>query len=227
MSLQSNDVLVLAHGAFHGPWCWQPTIKRLEREGLRCVAVDLNRGGAEPDRVALQGVVDGLRADGFRVHAIGHSLGCISVALLDPDSLATAILLAGPVADGPGMPDSSKMIGEGFLEHLEHFDDGRCLLSRDPARGIFYHRCDPKDAERALDQLRPTFIYGAGPTERVFHEALPVTYIACAEDRAIKPAYQAAVCEQMTYSVTLDFDHSPMLGAPDLLAAAILDAMAR
>jgi pimeloyl-ACP methyl ester carboxylesterase len=78
------DVLVLAHGAFHGPWCWQPTMQVLESKGLRCVAVDLNRGGLQADRDALQATVNALRREeGCRVHAIGHSLGCASVQALD------------------------------------------------------------------------------------------------------------------------------------------------
>ena len=48
-----TEALVLAHGAFHGPWCWRPTISRLEKEGVRCVPIDLNRGGLDADRDAL------------------------------------------------------------------------------------------------------------------------------------------------------------------------------
>jgi hypothetical protein len=47
------DVLFLAHGAFHGPWCWALLTERMEARGVACVAVDLNHGGLGPDRDAL------------------------------------------------------------------------------------------------------------------------------------------------------------------------------
>lgn len=228
-----NEALVLAHGAFHGPWCWHPTIQRIEAQGIRCVAVDLNRGGAEPDRIALQSVVDELRGEGCRVHAIGHSLGCISVGALDPNTLASAMLLAGPVADAPNMPDSRSMIDPSFLKKLQSHDDGRASLLREDAEAVFYHRCKPEEADWALDRLRPTFIYGAEPSDPNkphFWDTLPLTYIACSDDRAVQPSYQAAVCKalpQSTPAVTLDADHSPMLGAPDALAAVVVEAMQR
>lgn len=220
-----NEALVLAHGAFHGPWCWRPTIERVEAKGVRCVAVDLNRGGLEADREALQAAVDALRAEGARVHAIGHSLGCCSVAALDPTTLATAMLLAGPVANHPDLPDDRGMIGPGFIEHLQPQDDGRAILPRDFARNAFYHRCTEEEAEAALDQLRPTFVYGTKPADPPFWEQLPVTYIACSDDRAVQPSYQEAVSARLPLSATLDWDHSPMLGHAEALADVVLEAM--
>lgn len=222
-----SEALVLAHGAFHGPWCWQPTIDHIEARGVRCVAVDLNRGGLEADRAALQEAVDTLGREGHRVHAIGHSLGCCSVAALDPATLATATLLAGPVANHPDLPDDREMIAEGFLENLQPQDDGRAILPRDFARNAFYHRCTEAEAEAALDRLRPTFVYGTQPADPPFWQQLPVTYIACTDDRAVKPAYQKAVAAHLPLSATLDWDHSPMLGHAEALADIALEAMGR
>jgi hypothetical protein len=81
--------------------------------------------------------------------------------------------------------------------------------------------------------LRPTFVYGpeaAPPDEPLFWDALPMTYIACSDDQAVLPSYQAGVCEGLSgsiSSVTLDSDHSPMLGAPDALAEVVISAMRR
>ena len=222
------DVLVLAHGAFHGPWCWHPTMQVLEKKGLRCVAVDLNRGGLEADRDALQAVVDALRTEeGCRVHAIGHSLGCASVQALDAGTLASAMLLAGAVGAAPGMPHQGEMLAGDFLSKLIPQDDGRAFVSREDAKEMFYGGCKPEEAEWALDRLRPTFVYGSDSSDPIFWEALPVTYIACERDQAVDPAYQHQVVEQMRYGTVLDSDHSPMIGQPELLADAILEAMAK
>ena len=221
-----TEVLVLAHGAFHGPWCWHPTMNAVEKTGLRCVAVDLNRGGLEADRAALQGVVDDLAAEGHRVHAIGHSLGCASVAQIDPQSIATAQFLAGPVA-GLGMPNAADCIFPEFLKRLLPQADGRAFMSREDARAAFYHRCEASLGEWALDRLRPTFVYGAEPTPVPIWNVIPVTYIECLEDRAVRPDFQRIAAEQCPHSATLDSDHSPMLGQPEALAEVILEAVAR
>ncbi|MEE3329364.1 MAG: alpha/beta hydrolase [Myxococcota bacterium] len=221
-----EDVLVLAHGAFHGPWCWQPTLRPLEAAGVRCIAVDLDRGGLEADRAALQGVVDDLVDENCRVHAIGHSLGCSSVARLDPRTLATLTLLAGS-AVGPGMPDPAGITFAGFGETLIAQSDGRTFLSREDARAIFYHRCSEKTTEAALDRLRPTFVYGGEETSPPIWDAIPVTYIECLDDRVVQPAFQRATAAQCPYSAALDSDHSPMLGQPEALASLVLEAMGR
>ncbi len=222
-----TDALVLAHGAFHGPWCWAPLCERLEARGVTCVAVDLNRGGLEADREVLQAAVDAARAEGHRVHAIGHSLGCASVQALDPTTLASAILLAGSAAPGPGMPSEAALLAGDFLSQLLPQPDGRVFLEREHARAAFYLRCPEEVAEWALDRLRPTFVYGTGRSEPPFWEALPVTYVGCADDGVVSPDYQRAVCERMRFGTMLDSDHSPMLGQPDTLAEAVMEAMAR
>ena len=218
--------LVLAHGAFHGPWCWQPLMERLERDGTLCVAVDLNRGGLAKDAEALQQSVDLLRHEGHRVHAIGHSLGCPPVSWLDPESVATAIFLAGPL-EGGGLPDSADCVDEAFPKRLQPQPDGRFFISREDAHEAFYLRCRRDEAEWALDRLRPTFVYGAKATTVPIWEKVPATYVVCTDDGAVRPDYQRGVAEGLPHSATIDFDHSPMLGAADRLAEIVREAMAR
>jgi len=221
-----KNTLVLAHGAFHGPWCWQPLMTRLEERGLRCVAVDLDRGGLEADRQILQGEVDRLRAAGCRVSAIGHSLGCTSTALLDPETIESAVFLAGPVV-GPGMPDIGGCVSPDFTSALVPQPDGRVMIPLERAREIFYHRCPTEAADAAIAQLRPTFIYGAKPGAEPIWESIPSTYIECTDDRAVLPEFQHASAAVMAFSASLDSDHSPMLGEPDLLAEIVMKAIGR
>lgn len=221
-----KEALVLAHGAFHGPWCWQPTIDLLEAHGIRCVAVDLDRGGLHADRDALQNAVDELGDEGYRVHAIGHSLGCTSVALIDPETIASAVFLAGPV-EGPGMPSMQDCIDPAFLKRLLPQDDGRSFMPREDCRAAFYHRCSDEEANWALDRLRPTFLYGGEAAAPPLWRAIPVTYVECTDDRTVRPEYQRAAAVEFSFSAKIETDHSPMLGRPGELTEIILAAMAR
>lgn len=225
--MPTRDALVLAHGAFHGPWCFKPLEERLEAAGVRCVAVDLNRGGLAADRDALHEAIDALRDTGHRVHALGHSLGCASVAAIDPERLASAVLLAGSVAAIDGMPIADDLLAPGLLGQLRSQPDGRAFVDRETARAVFYHRCSPEQQAWALDRLRPTFVYGCEASDPVFWQAIPVTYVACADDRAVQPHYQRAIAKRMRFSTILEGDHSPFLSAPDRLALVVLEAMAR
>lgn len=222
-----TKTLVLVHGAFHGPWCWQPLMERLEQQAVRCVAVDLNRGGLEADRQALQAEVDRLIDEGCRVSVIGHSLGCSPTVLLDPATIDSVIFLAGPVA-GAGMPDITGRISPAITQSLERRrPDGRAMISLERARDVFYHRCPADVAESAIANLRPTFVYGAKPAARPIWESIPATYIECTDDRTVFPDFQHACAELLPFSASIDTDHSPMLNEPDALAEIVLEAMAR
>jgi len=45
--MQRAPVVILVHGAWHGPWAWEGVIERLTAEGIRTVAVDLPSKGVE------------------------------------------------------------------------------------------------------------------------------------------------------------------------------------
>ena len=221
-----KEALVLAHGAFHGPWCWDAIIPALEDKGIHCLAVDLNRGGLHADRDALQQSVEMLRAEYDRVHAIGHSLGCPSVALIDPGTIATATFLAGPL-EGPEMPPAADCTFPNFVSQLVPQQDGRSFMSREDCDAAFYHRCTREQADWALEQLRPTFVYGGEAVATPIWKAIPVTYIECTDDRAVRPDYQKAAASVCPFSASLDADHSPMLGQPEALNRIILEAIGR
>jgi len=221
-----TNALVLAHGALGGPWCWQALTAQLETMEIRCVAVDLDRGSLEADRAALQDEVDRLARADCRVSAIGHSLGCLPTALLDPVTLRSVIFLAGPVP-GAGMPDAAECVFPAVSKAFERQADGRLSLPREVARDSMYHRCTRAEADASLGRLRPTFVYGARPAPEPIWEAIPATYIECSDDRMARPSFQRAIAARMPFSESLDWDHSPMIGRPDALAKIVGLAMAK
>ena len=43
-----SATVVLVHGAWHGPWCWDRVVDGLARHEVEAVAVDLPGHGADP-----------------------------------------------------------------------------------------------------------------------------------------------------------------------------------
>ena len=73
---------LLAHGAFHGAWCWRKTVAELEKRGHRAKAIDLPGQGEDRTplkEVTLDTMVDRIIAEMAdlpgQVVLVGHSLG--------------------------------------------------------------------------------------------------------------------------------------------------------
>ncbi|BCJ27850.1 hypothetical protein Asera_19580 [Actinocatenispora sera] len=41
MTSNDNTTVVLVHGAWHSPWCWNPVVAELDQYGIHSVTVDL------------------------------------------------------------------------------------------------------------------------------------------------------------------------------------------
>ena len=216
-----EPAFLFVHGAFHGPWCWEPVVSRLESRGVRCHCIELYRGGREADVAAIRAEIDLLASDGFAVVVVAHSLGCVSVSSLTPERIAHVVFLAGPL-EGPGLPGPRECTTPDFMPSVTFGDGPSMTIDLDAARDLFYHDCSRLDADAAIAKLRTNLSYGprqAGP--RPFHEIVPSTYIWCDDDRAVRPVYQREVALATRFREGLATSHSPMLSAPDLLVAAL------
>src|SRR5437588_12900158 len=75
-----SPTIVLVHGAWHGAWCWDRVVERLEARGREVVAIDLPGHGDDPgpltdlhgDADRVRSVLDRLDGD---VLLVGHSYG--------------------------------------------------------------------------------------------------------------------------------------------------------
>jgi pimeloyl-ACP methyl ester carboxylesterase len=221
----SEPAILFVHGAFHGAWCWERVVARLEGQGIVCRCIELHRGGLDADVAAIRAEVDALAAAGHRVVVVGHSLGCASVSSLTPEGIAHAVFLAGPLA-GPGLPPARECTMPEFFPSLTFGDDGTMMIDLEVARELFYHDCSPTDADAAIAKLKPNSNYSAvQATDTPFHEAVTSTYIWCDDDRAVRPDYQRQIAKVTRYSEGLASSHSPMLSAPDELVAALQRAL--
>ncbi|MEE2679298.1 MAG: alpha/beta fold hydrolase [Myxococcota bacterium] len=216
-----RHALLFVHGAFHGPWCWDEIVTRVQSPEVACRCVELYRGGLEQDAAAVREEIDALAAEGMRVAVVAHSLGCASLGHLGPERIGHAVFLAGSVA-GKELPNTRGAINPRFIESVTIDTDNVMEIDEAVAREFFYHDCDPKLAEWAAGKLRPNLAYSPalrpGPS---LHDTVPSTYLWCEHDRAVLPNYQRQVAGHTRYSEGFPTSHSPMLSAPDTLARAL------
>ncbi|MDX2238486.1 MAG: alpha/beta fold hydrolase [Hyphomonadaceae bacterium] len=230
---------ILAHGAWHGAWCWDALTQELAARGGRGIAIDLpghGANGAPGWRYTLedyaQAVVDAVRAHPGAI-PVGHSMGGIVIARaaeLAPQLIPKLIFCCAFI---PRRGDSLMSLGREAQTSgvpsvvIPDPIRGLARIRRDRAPAVFYNDCSEAAVAaaqaRLQDQsLRPMF-GGAQITPARFGHARRF-YLACTEDRAIPHAFQQAMlaripCEDV---VTLNASHSPFVSQPAATADAFL-----
>jgi Alpha/beta hydrolase family len=218
--------LLLVHGAWHGPWCWEELTPALEGHGWNVHVVDLP--SASSDSADNAGMYDDARTirdhldqiDGEAV-IVAHSYGGIPVtqAAAGASNVAQIVYLAAfqlDVGDAlVGAVDDPLPIG----------DSGTMQPPPDPI-AMLYGDVAPDVADRAVALLVPQ-------TVRSFNEQLteaawrtvPSVYLVCERDGALPVALQESMATRATTVHRLPSEHSPFLSMPDELAR-LLSAVA-
>ena len=228
--------VVLIHGAWHGPWCFDKVVEGLEARGVPVVAVERRRMHEASGE--LRGVTDSdtneaiVRAafdevDGPIV-ALGHSFGGVSLttAPLGNDNVKHLVYLTAIMPDTEGtIPDN--FINPELATAIQPGDDGSTTVQADKIRYAFYHKCSDEDYEHALTQLVRD--EGAVPFDAPRDTAwnkITTTYVVCTEDQALLAEGQRTLARRADRVVEWETDHSPFFSAPNLLVD-LLDELAR
>jgi pimeloyl-ACP methyl ester carboxylesterase len=229
--MQPAPVVILVHGAWHGPWAWSAVIERLTAEGIRTVAVDLPSKGLETallgdlhdDAEAVRAAVEVARAPAL---VVAHSYGGLPVSegLADVANVAHLVYLASFMLE----PGQSLLGLRGGVEPDWWItsEDGRTMLPDDP-KHVFYADCPPAVAARAVAALVPhrkdVFVQEirAAAWQRV-----PSTYVICERDNAVPLALQETMAERAGTVSRIDSGHAPFLSRPDELTAIIQETLA-
>ena len=231
---------ILVHGSWHGAWCWNEVVRRLEERGHTVAAIDLPGHGQDrtpPEAVTLENYLAciGQAIDcPRRPILVGHSMGGLigPVAERVPERVRALIFVSALLPPGgSSMMDLVSGFDPRYLAQLEWAPDRRTArLSLAGVRDFFYNCCPANVAETAFPLLTPE---PAAPFETRIpitgadSDTVPRYYVECLRDRVVPIALQRAMCAgariQGVYS--LDTDHAPFFSAPERLAA-ILDEIA-
>ncbi|MEB3070293.1 alpha/beta hydrolase [[Mycobacterium] vasticus] len=213
--------VVLVHGGWHGPWCWEPIVPGLEQRGLDVVAVQLPMRTLDEDAAIVCDAVAEAKRRG-RVCVVGHSYAgqVVNAAGHGADRLVYVAAMD---------PDQGQSIFEALGEGLAAipglvFDDGNIVFTRDTIPA-FYGCCDDTVGEWAFGQLRP-FAAECATTPLAVPPAwrsVPALYVICSQDLALAPEYQRARAALKARSLELTADHSAFCSATADLTTAIAD----
>ena len=233
---------VLVHGAFHGAWCWELVVSRLESSGHAVVALDLPGCGADEtpaDEVTLEGcaerVADSLREAEPAV-LVGHGMGGVvatQAATIERDRIARLVYVCAFLpSDGESVRSlASSPEGQGDLIAANIVvSSQQAVLPEDSARVACYGMCNPQRADWAVQRIGPQPLAPLETPVSLGDGVEPIDrhYVISAEDRAIPPALQRKMshdnpCREIA---ELGCDHAPFLSAPDDLVA-LLERFAR
>jgi pimeloyl-ACP methyl ester carboxylesterase len=229
--MQRAPVVILVHGAWHGPWAWAAVIERLTAESIRTVAVDLPSKGVETallgdlhdDAEAVRASVD---AAGAPALVVAHSYGGLPVSegLVDSANAAHVIYLTAFMLErGQSL---LSLRGGVEPEWWLTSEDGRTLTAGNP-KHVFYNDCSPEVAEAAAAALVPQRKDAFRQELRAAAwERVPSTYVICERDNAIPPAVQERMSARSGTVSRIDAGHSPFLSRPHDVTAIIQETLA-
>lgn len=225
------STFAFVHGHWHGGWCWDRLVEKLEAAGQRCVAVDLpcttrNSGATKNAQVVLEALQD----SGDDVVLVGHSAGGLTIPLVAAGRPVRHLVFISALLPVPG-----KSLAQQFDEEPEMIDpdfeyvddgDGFCHIDPNRAAGVFYQDCSPAEAAWATARLRrqtTLTITERSPLER--WPDTPRSYIFGDEDRVVRPAWAARAARERLGVEPVPIPgsgHSPFLSRPEQLAAQLL-----
>jgi pimeloyl-ACP methyl ester carboxylesterase len=174
---------------------------------------------AGPHEYAMT-VVEALAAVNEAIVLVGHSLGGVVLPLVAEMRPVRRMIFLAATLPMPGMSHNDQKLREPDMVPPYVGENGGLNKER------FYNRCTPKDAEWAYRQLRHQ---ARRPFEMVTPlkswPAVPISYIACSDDRAVNPEWGKRAARErfgVEAEVLVGSDHSPMISRPDELARLLV-----
>jgi pimeloyl-ACP methyl ester carboxylesterase len=223
--------VVLVHGAWHGPWCWDALIPELEARGLAVSTVDLPSSGPDvtalgdldADVAAVNAVLDSV--DGPKI-LLGHSYGGVPItqaAAGRTDVGHLVYVCAFMLDEGQSLYDAA---GGEPVPWWRLSDDGTWMLPDGPEQ-VFYNDCTPEVAAASAARIQPQSLSACRQRlTAAAWETIPSTYIVADLDAGLPRVVQEGMAAGKAKRVVhVEAGHSPFLSRPAELAALIAECV--
>lgn len=226
---------LLIHGSAHGAWCWRDLIPHLTAAGHAARAIDLPSHG--DDTTPITDVTLDMYAEAIcaamtnKTVLVGHSMAGFPITLaadIAPHMIDKLIYICAHVPQpGKSIADMRLLAdSQPLAEAMVPSADGASItINPALAHAKFYHDLPAGISDWAISQLCPQPVHPQttpyAPTKAWSHNR---HYIRCTDDRAIPPAYQAALTADWpaTDVTEMATSHSPFLSEPAALAAHLI-----
>jgi len=237
--------LILVHGAWHGAWCWQRVLPRLQAAGVPALALSLTGVGDRAHLLApgirlrthVQDVLGLIEAEELqRVVLVGHSYGGIVITgVADqlqrsaPGTLA-AMVYVDAVTPHPGESWSSQHAPETVAQRLAAGQASGGISFPPPDASVFGLTGADRDWVNRRQTPQPLGVY-QDPLD--FDPArlagVPRTFIDCtAPALATIAVMRQRVRSEPGWDVReLTTGHDPMVSAPEALSAILVEVARR
>jgi pimeloyl-ACP methyl ester carboxylesterase len=223
--------IVLVHGSYHGPWCWDLLTPELERLGHEVVSVDLPvsdpAAGAAAYADAIFDQVDWTEPPVL----VAHSMAGLVIPLVAGRQAVSRMVFLAAFLPRPGMSATEQRQVEPIDSPIPpqtaewtDLGDGVWMVGPDTARELFFQDASADVAEWAIGHLRPqSYRVMTEVSPLVEWPSPPSSYIVCRDDHALNPdwARQAARERLGVEPTELDGGHSPFLTRPAELAEVL------
>lgn len=212
--------MVLLHGAWHGPWCWDRLGRCLDARGLAWSAPQLPSAGGEA-AVDMGNDVTHLRScleDLGPVVVVAHSYAGAVITQAAPwlTNVRSVIYLAALVPrEGQTASDVTKEYGQRSpLDATIRRDEGLLTLDPIPAALALYGDCDAVTRADAISRVTTQTLASFRTPRTSGRVGVPTTYIVCQRDQAIVPEVQRDIARRCDHVVEMASDHSPFWSRP-------------
>jgi pimeloyl-ACP methyl ester carboxylesterase len=229
-----NDTItmLLVHGGWHGPWCWEKLQASLARRGIQTRTAALpsvgeaaaGLGGLREDAEA---VADAASRIGGAVMIVAHSYAGLVVTEAALGPAVRQLVFLGAFMPEAGRSLLSYLPGGAPPPFVAPREDGCSEFVLGLADECLYADCDPTDRAWAKSRLRLHSTRAiATPTSRCAWRDIPSSYIVLTEDRVLPTPAQRAFAAQASRIREMATSHSPMISRPEELADILLELAA-
>ena len=226
MNSISGLEVVLAHGAWADGSSWSRVIDGLHTEGVRAVAAPLPLTTLDEDVAALDRVIDRV---GGPVLLVGHAYAGAVIGATRSERVRGLVYVAALA------PDEGETVADVFYRTDPHplaprlapDANGLIWLPDEAFPTAFAPQATPREHVVLAAVQRPIAAACIGqPLGRPLWRDVPAWYLVAEQDRMILAENQRFMAQRMqARTVSHPVDHTPLVARPDLVVAAILDAI--
>jgi pimeloyl-ACP methyl ester carboxylesterase len=221
----------LVHGAYHGAWCWGPTVVELERRGHHALTVDLPCENSAAGAAAYAAAaVEAFTAAGDDLVVVGHSLGGLTIPLVAQARPVQRLVYLCAMLPRLGrtqdevIDDEPEMLLPSSEGRPYTGDDGASHWRPEDAARRFFSDCPPDIASWAAQRLRGQFWQITQEvTPLLAWPSVPSSYVLGTADPIVNPEWSRRVVPEVlgVAPIEIDAGHSPFLSVPGTLVDAL------